>query len=43
MTVQGGKHQLVGMVSLGNYYQSMRQIETGRSHYYYYLIKDNSI
>ena len=31
MTVQDGKHQLVGMVSLGDYYQSMRQIETDRS------------
>lgn len=29
MTVQGGKHQLVGMVSLGELYQDMKRIETG--------------
>jgi hypothetical protein len=29
MTVQGGKHQLVGMVSLGEFYQDMKRVETG--------------
>ena len=29
MTVKGGKHQLVGMVSLGEIYQDMKSIETG--------------
>ena len=29
MTVQGGKHQLVGMVYLGKLYQDMKRIETG--------------
>ena len=28
MTVKGGKHQLTGMVSLGDFYDSMKKIET---------------
>ena len=31
MTVKGGCHQLVGMVSLGTFYKDMRKIETGNS------------
>lgn len=29
MTVKGGKHQLVGMVELGQFYNDMKQIDTG--------------
>ena len=29
MTVQGGKHHLVGMVELGQFYKDMKEIETG--------------
>lgn len=30
MTVKGGKHQLTGVVSLGNFYNSMKKIESRR-------------
>lgn len=33
MKIQDGKHQLVGMVSLGEYHRFMKQIETGKSQY----------
>lgn len=29
MTVRDGKHQLVGIVELGQFYNDMKQIDTG--------------
>jgi hypothetical protein len=29
MTVRNGKHQLVGMVELGEFYTDMKRIDTG--------------
>lgn len=40
MTVQGGKHQLVGMVSLGKVHQDMKHVETGWSNDYSYNYDD---
>ena len=31
MTVKGGKHQLIGMVSLGEFYNNMKKIESRKS------------
>lgn len=31
MVVKGGQHKLVGMVALGESYNTMKQIETGKS------------
>ena len=30
MTIKGGRHQLTGMVSLGEFYKDMKKIETGK-------------
>ena len=29
MTVKGGRHQLTGMVALGEFYNDMKRIESG--------------
>jgi hypothetical protein len=30
MVVEGGRHKLVGMVALGEFYKDAKQIETGK-------------